>query len=93
MEDAASSLASSQEEQKSFGSGPFPTHYYLLLKGILHDHRAAEVGRHLWRSPSLNPCSARSATAGCPGLCPRNCVQGWRLHRLSRQPVPVFDHP
>lgn len=54
------------------------------------------------RGEERTPCCRReSAQAGscrahCPGPCPAGAFEGlqeWRLHQLSRQPVPLLDHP
>lgn len=58
----------------------------------LSHRRKAEVGRDLCRLPSPCPCSEQGCTQqvaqGCAQLS-FECVQGWRLHNLYGQPVPV----
>ena len=56
----------------------------------------AEVGRDLWRSSGPTPLLKQ----GHPEQAAQDCVQmafeylqGWRLHSLPGQPVPVLGHP
>ena len=60
------------------------------------NHSTVEVGRDLWRSSGPTPLRQE----GHPEQVALDCVQSGveylqrrRLHNLSGQPVPVFDHP
>lgn len=56
------------------------------------NHRMIGLRRELWRSsgPSL---LLRQSGVGCPWLCPGFWnLQGWRLHNVSGQHVPMFSH-
>lgn len=56
----------------------------------------AEVVRDLWRllSPThlLKGGSIRHTCKGLCALLDFEHLQGWRIHKFSGQPVPVFDH-
>ena len=63
---------------------------------ISQNHRTAQVGRGLLRSRGL-PLQLKH---GHLELVAQVCIQlgfaylqGWRLHNLSGQPVPVLGHP
>lgn len=61
------------------------------LKGLQH-HRTAGAGgtSGLIQPPCSEQGLLQQAAQGCPvRLC---CLQGWKCHNLSGQPVPVFDH-
>ena len=44
---------------------------------------------------SMPPAQAGQPGTGCQGPCPDRSeyLQGWRLHNLPGQPVPVLGHP
>jgi len=53
------------------------------------------MGRGLWRLSGPSPLlKAGPTTVGCSG--PRQdsfeYLQGWKLHKLSGRPAPVFEH-
>lgn len=51
-------------------------HHWLLSSKNSKHQRMAEVGKDLWRSPSLTPLiQARSTTAGFPGSCPARSLE------------------
>ena len=55
-----------------------------------------EVGRDLWRSFGPTPLLKQGHVEGVAQDCVQMAfeyLQGWRLHNLSGQPVPVLSHP
>uniref|UniRef100_A0A8B9Q4U4 Transmembrane protein 19 n=1 Tax=Apteryx owenii TaxID=8824 RepID=A0A8B9Q4U4_APTOW len=60
------------------------------------NHRTVEFGRDLWRSSSptlLLKQGHLEHVAQDPVQVGFEYLQGWRLHNLSGQPVPVLCHP
>ena len=60
------------------------------------NHRMVEVGRDLWRSSGPTPVLKQGhleLVAQAHGQMAFEYLQGWRLHNLPGQPVPVFSHP
>ena len=62
---------------------------------LLQNQKMVEVGRDLWRSFCPTPLFKQ----GLLGLVAQehtvrafDYLQGWRLHNIPRQPVPVFSH-
>lgn len=60
------------------------------------NHGIPEMGQHLRRSPNPTPYSEQAqfeqGAEGCVHLC-FGYLQGWSIHNLLGQPVPVFDRP
>ena len=60
------------------------------------NHRLAEVGRDVWRSSGLTPLLKQGhleMVAQDHAQMAFEYLQGWRLHNLTGQPVPVLSHP
>lgn len=59
------------------------------------NHRNVEAGKHLWRlfSPTalLKQSQLQQIAQDCVQLS-SEYLHGWRLHNLSRQSVPWFNH-
>ena len=63
---------------------------------VRDSHRVVEVGRHLLSSSSPNALLKQGQLQQVAQDYVQSgfeYLQGWRLHSLSGQPVPVFDHP
>ena len=59
------------------------------------NHRIIEIGRDFLISSGLNPLlKAQPTTSSGSGPCLLSFghLQGWRLHNLSGQSLPVLDH-
>jgi len=59
-------------------------------------HRMAEVGRDLWRSSGPSPLLKQDhleQVAQDHVQMASEYLQGWRLHSLFGQPLPVHTHP
>ena len=62
----------------------------------LYYHRKLEVGRDLWRSSGPTPLLKQGhleLAAQDHVQMASEYLQGWRLHPLPGQPVPVLGHP
>ncbi|KAK4826745.1 hypothetical protein QYF61_010998 [Mycteria americana] len=71
------------------------TTYSPWYKQLLN-HRMTEVGRDLWKASDPTPLLKQGhldLLAQDYVQPPFEYVQGWRLHNLSGQPVPVLSHP
>ena len=75
-----------RREKKKREKKKIPLYYCYSM-----NHRTCEVGRDMWRYLAQFPCSKKFAQ-GCVQLG-AEYLQGWRLHKLSGQPVPMIDHP
>lgn len=63
---------------------------------IQQRHKTAEAGGHVWRAPLQPPSSEQGQLqqdAQGRGQPASPHLQGWRVCKLSGQPVPVRDHP
>lgn len=58
------------------------------LKYQRQNHLTAKAGGHLWKLSSPNPCSEQDHLVQVA-----QASGEWRLHDLSRQSVPVLNHP
>ena len=64
--------------------------------GLSQNHGMAEVGRDLWRSSSPTPLPKQGHLERIAQDCVQMAfeyLQGWRLHKVCGQPVPLLGHP
>jgi len=60
------------------------------------NHVAVELGRDLWKSPGSTPLLKQDNLEPVSQDCVQRALQylqGWRLHNLPEQLVPVLGHP
>ena len=74
-------------------------HLLCAVTAVLISLLLQECTEWLRRSPSLTPCSRQDhlhlvvLDAQDHVQLRFECLQGWRLHHVSGQPVQAFDHP
>jgi len=62
----------------------------------IQNHTTVKVGRELWRSSSPTPLLKQGHLQPVSQDHDQTAfeyLQGWRLHQLPGQPVPVLGHP
>lgn len=69
---------------------------FVLRPAPSQNHKLVEVGRGLSRSPGSTPLLKQGHQKPVPQdhvQVAFEYLQGWRLHHLTRQPMPVLSHP